>query len=77
MFVKQIGCDKYGVYADELYRLWVGTAERVQREWYFQAAAQYGGGRAFGQTLGEAMWQTGVLEQVHQEMRAAGRKGNR
>jgi hypothetical protein len=77
MFVKQIGSEKYGVFADEGFRLRVGTAERVQREWYFEATAKYGGKWAFGKTLGDAVGQTCVLEQVHQETRAAGRKGNR
>lgn len=64
MFVKQIGSDYYGVYADEDFSIWLGTAERIEGEWYFQARESFGGKWAFGQTLADAVEQAGVLEKV-------------
>jgi len=74
VFIKELSWGKFGVYADEFFRVRLGTAERVQHEWYFQTAPQFGGKWAFGQTIGDAVRQAGVLEQVHQETRSAARK---
>ena len=64
MFIKRVGSNYSAVYADESCTVWLGTAERVEREWYFEACASLGGKWAFGQTLQDAVEQTGVLEKV-------------
>jgi hypothetical protein len=74
MFVKQLGTNRYGIYADEAFRLRVGTAERLEREWYFQAAAQYGGKWAFGVSMADAVEQTGAFALVRAEDRIASRR---
>lgn len=64
MFVKELSMGHYGVYADEDFTIMLGVAERIEREWYFEAKGSFGGRWAFGQTLRDAMEQTGVLEKV-------------
>ena len=64
MFVKELSMGHYGVYADEDFTVMLGIAERIDREWYFEAKGSFGGNWAFGQTLRDAMEQSGVLEKV-------------
>lgn len=64
MFVKELSMGYYGVYADEDFTVMLGIAERIDREWYFEAKGSFGGSWAFGTTLRDAIEQTGVLEKV-------------
>lgn len=77
MFVKQLSHGKFGVYLDENFEKRLGTAERARTDWYFAATAEYGKKWGFGDSIGDAIRQSGVLEQVHAEDRKRGQFDDR